>query len=169
MPDLITHTATGYILKKRFFSSQGMTYFLIGCCLPDFLVHIPANLVRFFYSQMGMIHPYTFLASLFFLHEPLGYGLVCYWIASFVPQHKKQVFWNLFGGGMFHYLLDFGQSHMLPGYRPLFPVYDHYMELGLYGTETTLYLLPLWMVLALGMIWKNSKKKKRVDSFIEKN
>ncbi|RME86084.1 MAG: hypothetical protein D6785_03695, partial [Planctomycetota bacterium] len=139
MPDLVTHSATGYLLKKKVFPSQGTYWFVLGCCLPDFLVHIPANLVRLAYSLMGKIHPYTFLASLNFLHEPLGYGLFCYWISTFFPEKKKLVFWNLLGGGLFHYLLDFGQRHMEPGYRPLYPLYDKYMELGLYGTETTLY------------------------------
>lgn len=162
MADMISHTLVGYILKKSSSSQKGMAAFLVGCCLPDFLMHGPGVGIQIFCDLFSREQPYLLLMGLGVLHDPLGYTIFCFWISRFLkgPENQKLLFQNLLLGGALHYLLDIIQIHLNPGYLPLFPLANSPFEVGLIGSETSLYFVPLWILLSLLLWWRSSDHEK---------
>jgi hypothetical protein len=83
---------------------------------------------------------------------------------QFFPEQERQTFfWNLLGGGAFHYGFDLFQLHITPFYMPLFPFSQRFFEIGCVGTETTLYFIPLFLAMAL-LVRRTTKPVKEEKS-----
>lgn len=144
MPDLLTHVGSGYVLVR--FTKLEKKWFVLGCILPDLLLHLPVRGIRFTFDLFSLSpYPCWLLKGFGVLHEPVGYFLFCLWISLLWKKSLKSFTCPLLLGGVFHYGLDFLQAHPLPAYMPFFPFYISYMEAGLFSTEASLYLLPFWL------------------------
>jgi membrane-bound metal-dependent hydrolase YbcI (DUF457 family) len=146
VPDLATHVAAAWTLGRGAsfavpLRSRAIYLFTAGTALPDFLARAP-------HLVLDSARLETATRS---LHTPLSLLLVCL-AASFLFEERRRagVFAALWGGALFHCLLDFCQE-IGPqyGYGWFYPLSDWSPQLGLFpGDETVLYL-PYVLVLAL--------------------
>ncbi len=142
MPDLLTHLVVAEGCRKVTRSYSLNSWFLIGTVLPDILTR-PFNII--FPSLFWFVMP---------LHTPVGLFLVCMFLSSFFrPQKQRQVFYNLLGGSALHLLLDLFQKHIGDGYYLFFPFSWSSFEIGIIWPETSLYLLPLWIIVGV-FFWR---------------
>jgi hypothetical protein len=138
MPDLLTHFMVAQGWRKGWQGSALTSWFLVGTVLPDILTR-PFSIS--FPSLGWWVMP---------LHTPLGLLLVCAFISRFCSVGQQgQVFYNLIGGAALHLVLDAFQKHIGSGYYWLFPFSWSSFNVGLFWPETSLYLLPLWLVIGV--------------------
>jgi hypothetical protein len=84
------------------------------------------------------------------LHLPVGVLIGSGLLAFFFPEaERKESFTALTGGGMLHLAVDLLQRHLGVGYLLLFPFSLWDFELGWIGSEDTVYLAPLLVLLTL--------------------
>lgn len=153
MPDLVSHVALGYSAKKISPWKRGMMWFILGSCLPDLAARGGRTVLKIWANAAGSDYPMNWMTGVGVFHEPAGYAVLCLWMVYLFPRPERElIFSNLLGGGLFHYFLDIFQYHITPGYMPFAPCSSFTFELGLVGTETSLYLVPLWVSVA-GLIW----------------
>jgi hypothetical protein len=154
MPDLLTHVIVAEGCRRIGWKDYLTLWFLVGTVLPDLLTR-----------------PFTILLPGLYwwvmpLHTPLGLIFVCALLSRFFPhQQQSQIFYNLIGGAAVHLLLDVGQKHIGSGYQLLFPLSWSSYEIGLFWPETSLYLLPLWLVFGIFMsirVLMHQRGKKRM-------
>jgi hypothetical protein len=114
-------------------------WFVVGTVLPDLLTRpFSITVPDLFWWTMP-------------LHTPVGIVLACGLISRMLrpPQDRCAVFANLLAGAALHLLLDLLQRHIGIGYQLLFPLSWSSFEFGVMWPETTLYLLPLWLGIAV--------------------
>ena len=150
MPDLLTHLALAEGVRQGIRPEAQTSWLLIGTVLPDILTR-PVYIT--FPSTVWFVMP---------LHTPLGLLLVCTFISRCVsPPQRQQVFNHLAVGAALHLLLDICQKHMGGGYALLFPFSWSSFEIGLVWPETSLYLTPLWLALAAGLLARRLLRTRR--------
>jgi hypothetical protein len=138
MPDLLTHLIVAEGCRKVTRGDAFTPWFLVGTILPDLLTR-PFNIL--FPSLFWFFVP---------LHTPVGLFFVCIAISQFFPTAERQsAFRNLLGGVALHLVLDLFQKHIGEGSYLLFPFSWRSFEIGLFWPETSLYLLPIWLVVGL--------------------
>lgn len=149
MPDLISHIASGYLLKPKYKSPQWMGVFLVGICLPDLMT-------RPFYIIWPQL--YWFVMP---NHTPIGILLGCLLLSGFfIKEQRNRVFMTLLLGSMAHLALDLIQKHAHGGYALLFPISWQTFELGIFWPEQTLWFLPVWLsATAIIVAWRHHKNK----------
>ena len=152
MPDLITHTAGAYLLKKGCRITGFIVLLYLGAMLPD-LVSRPLHI----------FWPRTIWAAQA-LHSPVGVFLVC-WLVSlfFRVDQRKSVFGLLFAGSVLHGLMDVLQKHLIGGYMWFFPFSTRSFPGGLFWPDTSVRLLPYTILLVAIVFviscWKKSRNK----------
>jgi membrane-bound metal-dependent hydrolase YbcI (DUF457 family) len=142
VPELVTHTLTGWLLarglKPRLRRLDPLPV-VVGCCLPDWLSH-------------GFIFWPGSFEYVGLLQEPLPLLLACALIGSFARAGRRlAVGGSLAAGALLHYLLDLLQQHAFPTCRPLFPFSGWTTGIHLYPVESSIYVAPLLLLLALGL------------------
>lgn len=137
MPDLVTHVVAGYGLQRGFWPRLS-AWFLIGAVFPDLLTR-----------PFTIVWPGSFWWTMPF-HTPIGLALVCGAVAFLHgARGRRSVFVNLLAGSFLHVFLDLFQAHLAGSYYLFFPFSWRSVEVDLMWPETTLYLLPLWIVLGI--------------------
>lgn len=138
MPDLVTHLASAYLLKKFTRLSRGVVLFYLGALLPDLLSR-----------PLHLVWPVIFPATQP-LHSPVGAFLSCWLISLFFrSDQRKSVFFLLFSGSLLHFCLDILQRHLLGGYLWLFPFSVQPYSLGCFWPEDALSVLPYTLLVVL--------------------
>jgi len=152
MPDLVTHIAGAYFVRKGVNITRYLVLFYLGAMLPD-LVSRPLHI----------LWPRLLLASQAF-HSPVGIFLIC-WLVSlfFRADQRKTVFFLLFSGSVIHLMMDAGQMHLVGGYLWFFPFSTKTFSFGLFWPEDSVRFLPYTVILVLIVYgfskWKEGKIK----------
>ena len=147
MPDLLTHTISGYLVMRpawrRFFLPS---IFLVGCIYPD-LIRGP-SLVLTSLAEFDM--PW----SIRILHSPAPL-LIQTWLVSllFEAEIRKKVFCNLLAGISLHLLLDGCQKAYELSYLWLFPFSFNNPISGIWWADDDLWLTLTMVVLGLGIFF----------------
>ncbi|MFH1037319.1 MAG: metal-dependent hydrolase [PVC group bacterium] len=153
MPDLVTHVAGAYLVKKGARIARYTVLFYLGALLPDLAAR-----------PLHLIWP-RLLPATQALHSPVGVFLIC-WLLSlfFRADQRKSVFWLLFSGSMLHLLMDAGQMHLVGGYLWLFPFSVRTFSLGLFWPEDSIRVLPyiaIIILVVLGIsLWRKGGRVK---------
>ena len=138
MPDLVTHFASGYLVKKFTRLSRGAVLLYLGALLPD-LISRPLHIL------IPALYPATQP-----LHSPVGAFLLCWMISLlFRADQRRGVFFLLFGGSLLHFSLDIFQKHLVGGYLWLFPFSLKPFSFGCFWPEDALYFLPYTILVVL--------------------
>ena len=153
MADLVTHAASAVLVK----SATGWRYpavFVLGTLAPDVFCRIPAIVLGAIHNFMVELPP---AATHIWqpLHQPVGMILLAYLMCLFFKDTvRRPVFWNLLGGMALHLALDLIQDHQGAGYQLFFPLDSRGYELGLMGSEATVFWAIPLAVLAGFMVRK---------------
>jgi hypothetical protein len=134
MPDLLSHVAIAYGVKRCSGKLFLTPWFLLGTILPDILSR-PFNI----------LFP---LVGWFFMpfHTPAGLLLVSALISEFsATSMRRLAFLSLISGAALHLFLDLFQRHSGGGYYLFFPFSWRKFEFGLISPEASLYLFPVWL------------------------
>lgn len=156
MPDLITHGCIGLLWKGRP-QSQHVASFVAGNLLPDLLARVPSmglNLLR----DRGL--PISDVALYIWgpFHMPVGMALSAYMLSFLTPeQGRGAVFRSLLGGMLLHLGTDMLQYHYGVGYLLFYPFWRRSFEFGVIGSEDSVYLAPLLVVLTGWVWWRRAK------------
>ena len=136
MPDLVTHTASVWLFLRLRKCQYCRSIFYLGSILPDLLS-------RSLYILWPQLFGYTIA-----IHTPVMMILVVLWAGFlFEPLDRSMVRgWLLAGVGL-HFLLDIFQRHLYGGYYWFFPFSWKTSTWGLFDTETSLYWIPVWLVI----------------------
>lgn len=147
MPDLISHIAGAYLVKKGLRVTEYLVLFYLGAILPD-LVSRPFHIIM----------PRTLFAVQAF-HSPLGIFLIC-WLISlcFRIDQRKKVFLLLLSGCFVHLIMDLGQKHLIGGYIWLFPFSMDTYSFGLFWPEDSIKFLPYTIIIIL-LVYGLEKRK----------
>ncbi|MEA1928149.1 MAG: hypothetical protein U9N73_08065, partial [Candidatus Auribacterota bacterium] len=150
MPDLITHVAGAYLVKKGFRITKFLVLFYLGSMLPD-LVSRPFHI----------LWPRTLFAAQAF-HSPIGIFLICWMISLFFREdQRKPVFFLLFFGSMIHMIMDAGQKHLIGGYIWFFPFSIKTYTLGLFWPEDSVRFLPYTVLIVLIILGISKWRERR--------
>lgn len=162
MPDLITHSLVGYLAGLRLRSPRTLLWLVGGSILPD-VVSVGVLLAgRVGQRLVGDVIPHWIWDGSYVFHMPIPYFVLCWLLVLLVPErHRSALFPPLLLGGWLHMLLDYLQLHVGPDpYHPLYPVSSWGWEAGWFWTETSLYVVPVWLAAALGVwIMKHTSSK----------
>ena len=151
MPDLITHMAGAYLVKKGFRITKFLVLFYLGAMLPD-LVSRPFHI----------IWPQTLFASQAF-HSPVGSFLICWLVSLFFREdQRKPVFWLLLSGSIVHLIMDAGQMHLIGGYLWFFPFSMKTFTAGLFWPEDSVRFLPYTMIFVLIVVGYSKWRREKV-------
>ncbi|MDP8214135.1 MAG: metal-dependent hydrolase [Candidatus Euphemobacter frigidus] len=152
MPDLVTHVAGAYLVKRGVKITRYAALFYLGAMLPD-LASRPLHI----------IWPRTLLASQAF-HSPVGVFLIC-WLVSlfFRVDQRKRVFFLLIAGSFLHLVMDSGQKQLEGGYLWFFPFSMKTCSLGLFWPEDSVRFLPYTAIAVLIVYgfskWREGREK----------
>lgn len=140
MPDLVTHTTLGYLVRDRRWDVHVLILFMIGTMLPDVFSR---TFIILFKDYRWFFHAW---------HTPVVIILLSALISLlFVSDMRKQVFKFLLLGSAFHCLLDLFQTGISDtAYLWFFPFSSKFdFQIGLFWAEDTLSLTPLFVLLFL--------------------
>ncbi|RPH89499.1 MAG: hypothetical protein EHM72_03205 [Calditrichaeota bacterium] len=139
MPDLITHSIAAYWLLRLPRFARFRVIFYLGTILPDIL----ARPIHILWPQLSL---YSVA-----IHTPV-FMVVCALLAAefFAPALRTTIRTFLLLGIGLHFFLDFFQIHLGDGYYWFFPFSWKSFEIGLFWPETSIRLLPLWLILIAG-------------------
>lgn len=165
MADLLSHSLLAYLLGGRTPSRRAMLLLITGTILPDVLAHLP--LVRFVFLPRAWRFdvPIWVRDGFFVFHSPLPYALLIWAVALCLPAAgRRQAFISLLLGGWLHIAVDLLQLHLAGSpYFPAYPLLRGRWELGLFGTEASLYALPMLLALATyTALWRWRKHRHSV-------
>lgn len=140
MPDLVTHLAGAYLVKKGIKITRYLAFFYLGAMLPD-LASRPLHI----------LFPSLNWAAVAY-HSPVGVFLICWLISLFFRlDQRRRVFSLLFAGSVVHWLLDLGQKHLVGGYSWFFPFSSRTYSGGFFWPEDSLRFLPVTVVIVLAV------------------
>ena len=152
MADLITHMATGLVVKG---ATRGpyAGAMVAGTVLPDLGARVPAMGFSAL-AKSGISIPPEIPYAFEVLHMPLGMLLMCFSIALFFdPSQRTGIFLNLLGGCCLHLGLDLTQDHLGVGYLLAYPFSTWDFEFGWMGSEATVFFAPIAGLLSIGF-WR---------------
>jgi len=157
MPDLITHVAFCYFLKRPYdlikrqsVNSNLRVLFYLGTILPDILT-------RPLYILFPSTHDY-----IIYFHTPAVMFLVCGLVALLFSRSLwKRVFLNLISGAGLHFLLDSFQYQIYGNNYWLFPFSWKSIGIGLFYPANMIKHIPIFiaMIVFLELILFLIKKK----------
>lgn len=155
--DLITHACLALLLKRgqralRPATALHLSSFAAGSVLPDLLGRLPAEVFSLIQRHTGPLPP-LLLHGWEPFHLPVGMVITSVGLAAlFTPRQRLAVFSNLLAGMLLHLGVDLLQDHAGAGYLLLYPLSTRPYELGLIGTELTVWLVP-GLVAATALAW----------------
>jgi len=174
MPDLLTHAATAYLLKRVLSPRRHLVPFLLGSALPDLVSYLPLAITSATPVLARELAQGTQVTStalpLWIEHVPeffypfhgiLPFLLLCGLLAFLVPAaDRRGVFLNLLLGGLLHLGMDLLQvNHHQHSYL-LFPFSWRAYSLGWIGTESSLSVAPfLCAACAAFLVYDHRKRK----------
>ena len=152
MADLVTHMATGFLVKAA--TRKGHTATLVlGTVLPDLVARAP-GLVFARLREAGAPIPETFVHAPQVAHMPLGMLALGTVLALLFHEPDRLAAWkNLVGGLFLHLALDLCQDHMGVGYMLAYPFSTWDFELRWLGSEATVLWAPWLGPLSVGLWW----------------
>ena len=152
MADLMTHLATGLLLKAAT-RGRHTGLLLAGVVLPDLASRVP-GLALSQLKLMGAPIPTGFIYGFSTLHMPLSMLPLCWLVAlPFAAPERPRVWGQLALGCALHLGVDLLQRHWGPGYFLLFPFSHGHWELGLIGSEGTVWVAPILFPLSAAIWW----------------
>ena len=156
MADLVSHVALAAIIRSRFRRRYGLWFFLAGAILPDIFSRLPAMVFSEIDQRVVPIHG-ILVVGWEVCHQPVGMLLVSMIVALlFVQNLRTTIFFNLYGGMMLHLATDMFQNHQGLGYMLGFPFSNSMFELGLIGTEASVYAVVPLSLLAITFMTKKA-------------
>lgn len=162
MADLITHAATA-LLWRAWRPGPHLPAFVAGSLLPDLLARVPAIGLTRLHDRMGVPVPELLINLWLPLHLPAGMLLSSYVLAQlFEEGARKGIFRALLAGQALHLLVDLLQYHTTGGYMLLYPLSTWSFELGILGSEDTVYLAPPLAALTAVVWWRRSRAQKGI-------
>lgn len=153
MPDLITHGCSALLLgfalvgRRR---ASALPLFVAGTLLPDVLARVPAIIFGEVNSKIQPLPP-GLIYGWDPMHQPVGMALVSVILACLMPpEGRLRAFCVLLAGMLLHLGLDLLQFHEGAGHMLLFPFSDRTWEIGLIGSEDSVFVaIPLAALTAL--------------------
>jgi len=151
MPDLLTHTATSYLVGYRYLSSPLVALLVFGSALPDLLSRVPEIILHRFLD----FPVYHFFSA---FHTPFGLLLACYLISfSFKERQRVETFFCLLFGSALHFLMDLMQEQFYLGvYMPYFPFSFKVIQWPFFDINASLYIAPIIGGVAV-LIWRKKQ------------
>jgi len=160
--DLITHAATA-LLWRAWRPGPHLPAFVAGSLLPDLLARVPAIGLTRLHDRLSVAVPELLINLWVPLHLPVGMLLSSYVLAQlFDVRVRVGVFRALLGGQALHLLLDLLQYHTTGGYMLLYPLSSWSFELGVMGSEDTVYLAPPLSALTALVWWRRRRAQKGI-------
>ncbi len=138
MPDLVTHTTIGYLLRNRKWSSHILLLFIIGTILPDILSR----------PFMIMFPDYKWFFHAF--HTPIVLVLFIALISLLFERSLRLIaFKYILLGAAFHCFMDMFQIGISDtAYLWFFPISSTFdYQIGLFWAEDSLVMTPLFLLL----------------------
>ncbi len=152
--DLITHAAVAWLLARPLKLGGARPLFVTGALLPDLLSRVPGIL---FTGLAVMVPGVPEVLRLGWdpLHMPVGMVLSSLLLAQFFATGlRRPAFTALLAGQLLHLAADLLQSHLGVGYLLFFPVSHHHFEVGLVGSEDSVWVAPLLGTIAILDWWR---------------
>ncbi len=147
MPDLVSHICSGVVFGSRLRTSGALAVFCFGVILPDIFTR---PLYILWPRTYWFVHP---------LHAPAGIVFLCLLFSGFfVVSERRRVFWILLSGSFLHLLLDLTQTQS-HAYPLAFPLSWKGVHTGMIHPDHTLYLLPVWVVLAATVLVRRRRRR----------
>ena len=171
MPDLMTHLAASYLVKRTLAPERHMLPFLLGAALPDIVSYLPLGvtvtapplLARFASWNPDAIPLWAKHFPEFFypFHGVIPFALLSCLLAFLFPAAGRgRVFLNILLGGLLHLLMDLLQvSHNQSGYL-LFPLSWRSFSLGWIETESSLYAAPFLCAAAAAFLLHDRRNRR---------
>jgi len=155
--DLLTHGAAAVLLKAGT-RWHFCPVFVLGTFVPDVFSRIPAIVLTWVHLHLVALPPQV-LTMWQPLHQPFGLFFLAYLLCLFFDVGQRRlVFWNLVGGMALHLGLDVLQDHHGAGYQLGFPFTDAVWELGIIGSEATVWTAAPLAALAAFVAWRRQAK-----------
>ena len=147
MPDLITHSCVAYglsvLCQNRWHSPV-----VVGALMPDILSRVPAMIFSFVRSHEPEL-PMWLIDMWGPLHLPAGMVISSLMLSMLWTDSLRMRIFGLSLLGQFsHLLIDMGQHHVAGGYALGFPIWNTPFELGIYGTESSVWIAPILLLWA---------------------
>jgi cell division protein FtsW (lipid II flippase) len=138
MPDLVTHVAAAYLLRKPLRISKYAAILFTGTILPDVLT-------RPFYILIPNLYWFVFP-----FHTPFLLTFVC-WLISYLFEERvrRRIFMTLMAGVCLHLLLDLFQKNLIDANYWLFPFSDMKLSVGLFWQEHSVYAIPFLLAIII--------------------
>jgi hypothetical protein len=158
MPDLVTHTTIGYLIRNRNWTKHILLLFLIGTIFPDLL------------SRTFMI---TFPELKWFFHAFHTPIVIVLFALLFSLLFERSLRWLVFKyvllGAAFHCFLDLFQLGVSEtAYLWFFPITVTYdIQIGLFWAEDTLILTPLFTLLFLISYFYEDKIREKISKIFK--
>lgn len=161
MPDLLTHTGIGALLRVRR-PRTALVWFVIGSALPDLASRLPGLGLALVSWITGIQMSLSVLEATGLCHTPLPYAVLCWLVALLLPRPiRATAAVNLLAGGWLHLALDATQTHLNGGYTLLFPFTLRRFELGWVEADDSLMLAPLFaaaLATVVGWRWWRDRR-----------
>ena len=142
MPDAATHILIQILLNQFIMIRKILPYTLFGAVAPDLL----KGFSRWFTPEYGWLFYPT--------HSPIFMLIIFYTISMLF--HQKERLFLITGcliGMIIHLLLDLFQINLGGGYyMPFFPISFKRVSFGLFETETSIFWLPVTILLTIMII-----------------
>lgn len=147
MPDLVTHTTIGYLVRNRKWTKPILLLFIIGTILPDVL----SRTFMIIFPQLKWFF-HAFHTPIVIILFTLLFSLI------FEKSLRLIVFKYVLLGAFFHCLLDFFQTGVSDtAYLWFFPFSATYdFRIGIFWAEDTLVLTPLFTsIFLISFFWED--------------
>jgi len=154
----MTHMTVAYLVKRVVSPRRNMLAFVAGATLPDLVTYVPLFMVGVGMSlqRAGFLDLQALpvwvsnLPCLFApFHGIVPFFLLCWLLVLFFPVEKRKgIFGNLVLGAGLHFLMDLAQVSHNPGGYLLFPLTREDYSLEWFGSEASLYVVPVLMAVA---------------------
>ncbi len=153
MADLVTHMATGFLVKAATLRGHTATL-VLGTALPDLVARAP-GLVFARGREAGLPIPEAWVHAPQVAHMPLGMIALATLLALFFVERERVEAWkNLVAGVFLHLALDLCQDHMGVGYMLAYPFSTADFELRWLSSEATVLWAPWIGPLSVWLWWK---------------
>ena len=142
MPDAATHILIQILLNQFILIRKILPYTLFGAVAPDLL----KGFSRWFSPEYGWLFYPT--------HSPI-FMLILFYTISMLFHQKERLFLirGCLIGMIIHLLLDLFQINLGGGYyMPYFPLSFQRVSFGLFETETSIFWLPVTILLTITVI-----------------
>jgi hypothetical protein len=154
--DLLTHWSLA-VLVKAGVGWRDVPLFVAGSLLPDLMARLPPLALELLARPFGGAPPWLSYVWVP-MHLPTGMLLLGFVLCLLFPVDRRRVvFANLVAGMALHLGVDLLQDHLGVGYQLLFPLWGRPFELGIYGSEDSVWVAPFLSAAALMVWWRRRR------------